>query len=226
MTWAELVSNAGLFLKGAGWVALPLLALPVIRLLSAQGKFWANLSDHLITLIDSFNHRVGEVFRWALPLLVLSVAFGVFADSIFGMSWTKLEESAVYLHVSVIMLGSAAALLAGQHVRVDVFHTRMTPKQKARTDLIGFYILLMPASLLILWVSQSRLKSSWTILEGSLEADGIHGVFLLKSSISLFCILMLMQALAIALRAAAVLRDEDVPKRPANIPPLFPQSEL
>jgi len=224
MTWTDFVANAGSFLKGAGWVALPLLALPVLRLL-VTSKIVAQISDHLIGVIDGVNNWIGEVSKWALPLLVLSVAFGVFADSIFGLSWTKLEESAQYLHVLVIMMGSAAALLTSQHVRVDVFHTRMSPPQKARVDLWGFYILLMPVCLLILWLSQSRLNTSWNILEGSPEADGLHGVYLLKTSISVFCVMMLAQALAIALRAAAVLKGEPEPERPSHIPPLFPNKE-
>jgi len=225
MNWADFVSNLGAFLKGAGWVFLPLLALPVIRLLTKDNGFIASLSRQLIRTIDSFNHLAGEIMKWALPILVLTVAFGVFADSIFGLTWTKLEESAKYLHASVIMLGAGAALLAGQHVRVDIFHTRMNPVQKARIDLYGYFILLMPVCLILLWNAQGTTSTTWANLEGSAEADGIHGVFLLKTLIPAFCIMMLIQGLAIALRAAMVIKGEIEPVRPPLIKPLFPEKE-
>jgi len=225
MEWVSFIKFAGAFLKGAGWVMLPLLLLPFIRLLTGPTSFFGKLSDHIIQIIDAISNAIGEVAKWALPILVLTMAFGVFADSIFGLSWTKLGESAIYLHVATIMLGAAAALLAGQHVRVDIFHARMKPSQKARIDLIGYYVLLMPACLLILWASQSATGQAWTGLEGSQEADGIKGVFLLKTAIPIFCVMMLMQGLAICLRACAVMRGESEPERPNLIGPLFPESE-
>ncbi len=123
------------------------------------------------------------------------------------------------------MLGAAATLLAGQHVRVDIFHDRMSPPSKARIDLWGFYILLMPVSILMIWKAQGSIHQSWRILESSLESDGLPGVYLLKTSISIFCFMMLMQGLAIALRAAAVIRDDSEPKLPSLIAPLFSEEE-
>lgn len=226
MSWIEFVSQTGAFLKGVGWVFLPFLALPVLRLIMPNNKLIASLSDHLVLIIDGFNNSIGEWMKWALPLLVLTVAFGIFADSIFGLSWTKLDESAKYLHAGSIMLGAAAALLAGQHVRVDIFHTRMNPHQKARIDLWAFFIFLMPVCLVLFWSAQGNTRGAWSNFEGSAEADGIRGVFLLKSLIPAFCLMMLLQGLAIALRAVSVLTGNTLPKRPPLIDPLFHKSEV
>ncbi len=226
MSWVEFVWIAGAFLKGVGWVALPILALPALRLLTPNNKAIISISDQVITLTDGFCNTIGEWIKWALPLLVLTVAFGVFADSIFGLSWTKLDESAKYLHAGTIMLGAAAALLAGQHVRVDIFHSRMSPHQKARIDLWGFFVLLMPVCLVLLWSAQGNTRGAWSNFEGSAEADGIRGVFLLKSLIPAFCLMMLIQGLAIALRAAALLSGQTLPERPPLIEPLFYSSEV
>lgn len=210
-----------LALKGMGWAALPLLLLPFIFLIAPNLKGVRGLCRALITLIDDVSHGVGEVIKWALPLLVCSVAFGVFALSIFGIAWTKLFESADYFHAGVIMLGAAATLLAGQHVRVDVFHTQMSTRSRAWIDFGGFYILLVPVCLIILWDSQSFVNFAWRIFEGSNEADGIRGRFLIKTLIPVFAVMMIAQALSIALRAAMVLRGEDRPGRPDGVEPLF-----
>lgn len=226
MSWPEFLEIAGRFLKGAGWVLLPLLALPFMTLIIKRSAFLSEVSRHLIQLIDTVSYRVGELVKWALPVLVLTVAFSVFTLSIFGLSWTKLFESAEYLHATAIMLGAAATLLAGQHVRVDVFHARMPPKKKALTDLCGFYIFLMPVCLLLLWNSHSFINFAWMSLEGSGEADGIKGEYLLKTTIPIFCVMMLAQGLSIALRAAKLLTAQPEPETPPNTPPLFPEAEI
>ncbi len=226
MSWPAFLDFAGQFLKGAGWALIPLMALPFLTLIAKRNAFLSEVSTHLIRIIDQISYFIGEQVKWALPVLVLSVAFSVFTLSIFGLSWTKLFESAEYLHATTIMLGAAATLLAGQHVRVDIFHARMPPKKKALTDLCGFYILLMPVCLLLLWNSHSFINFAWMSLEGSAEADGIKGEYLLKTTIPIFCIMMLAQGLSIALRAAKVLAGLNEPETPPNTPPLFPEAEI
>ena len=159
--------------------------------------------------------------KWLLPLLVLSVAASVFALSIFGVTTTKWLESAKYFQALIIMLGAAATLLAGQHVRVDIFFSRMQETSKARVDLIGFYLLLAPACILLTWNAQSFVSFAWAIREGSSEANGIRGVYILKTLIPVFAITMLAQGLAISTRAAMALIGQTRPDRPEGVPPFF-----
>lgn len=226
LAWPDLLGLIGVFLKGAGWMFLLFALLPFLRLILPGQKAVDDAARHVVGLIEPVNYRVGEMIKWALPLLVLSVAFSVFALSIFGLSWTKLFESAEYLHASVIMLGAAATLLAGQHVRVDIFHSRMKPQSRALVDFIGFYLLLMPACLVILWDSQSFISFSWMIFEGSAEADGIRGEFLLKTLIPLFCVMMIAQGVSIALRAAMMLTGANQPDRPPHTPAFFSEQDI
>jgi TRAP-type mannitol/chloroaromatic compound transport system permease small subunit len=217
-----MIDTFALALKGIGWIFLPVLLLPLVYLFWPNSKRLTLISEDLITIIDGLSYRLGEITKWAMPFLVISVAFSVFALSIFGLSWTKLSESAAYLHASTIMLGAAATLLAGQHVRVDIFHSRMSDKARARVDIIGYYVFLLPVTLTILWNSQSFVNFGWRIFEGSNENDGIRGVFLLKTLIPIFCLTMIAQGLSISLRAAMCLEGKTRPPRPAHTPPLFP----
>jgi len=214
----------GGILQSIGWAFLPALAWPVIHLLFGHKPLISNLSRALISLIDSLIYGLGEMAKWLLPLLVLSVAASVFALSIFGFTTTKWLESAKYFQAFIIMLGAAATLLASQHVRVDILHTQMTEKGKARVDLLGFFLLMMPACLLLIWDAQSFVSFAWAIREGSSEADGIRGVYILKTLIPVFAITMLVQGLAISTRAAMSLRGQTRPDRPKGIPPFFRSS--
>ncbi len=215
----------GWALKGIGWVFLLVMTWPLLILFFPNSDRIDTLSRASITLLDDSSYRIGEIVKWALPLLVLSIAFSVFALSIFGLNWTKLSESAAYFHASIIMLGAAATLLAGQHVRVDVFHTRMSAKSRALVDFMGFYALLLPVCLIIIWDSQSFVNFAWRIFEGSSENDGIQGVFLLKTLVPVFGVMMITQGLSIAMRAAMCLHGKERPARPDHTPQLFPPLE-
>ena len=122
------------------------------------------------------------------------------------------------------MLGAAMTLLLNEHVRVDVFQSRLKRPQKALVDFIGFYIGLMPVCLLLIWSSNSFIGFSWQIFEGSAESDGIRGLYLLKTLIPAFAVLMLAQGLSIALRAVMVMRELEEPKRPPHVEDLFPEA--
>ncbi|MBL4871199.1 MAG: TRAP transporter small permease subunit, partial [Robiginitomaculum sp.] len=197
------------------------LVLPVLCLLFSKSSFLANLQYEIIQIVDGINMFIGEWAKWLLVVMVVSIAFGVIALSIFGQSSTKYDESAMYFHALVILLGSAATLLAGKHVRVDVFHSQMNIKAKAFVDLVGFYGLLIPFCIVLIWNAQSFVGLAWVSLEGSAESDGIRGVFLLKTCVSLFAVMLLAQGMAIAGRAVLLLIHRKQPPLPDNVDPLF-----
>ncbi len=213
----SMLETFGLFLQGAGWIFLPFLLLPFLCLLFPKVRFFKDLQRNLNVLINGFNIWAGEVVKWLLVLMVVVTAFSVIALSIFGQSWTKVDESVIYMHASVIMLGSAATLLAGQHVRVDIFYAKMSPRTRALVELIGFYALMLPFCLILLWNAQTFVHLSWSSFEGSYESDGIRGVYLLKTLIPLFALMMLAQGFAIAGRAALYLSGHSLPELPPGI---------
>lgn len=215
----------GGILQAIGWAFLPLLAWPIAHLAFGKTNVVKGVSEALISLIDKLTFWLGEITKWQLPFLVLSVAASVFALSIFGVTTTKWQESAKYSQAFIIMLGAAPTLLAGQHVRVDIFFSRMRETSKARVDLFGFYLLLAPVCILLIWNAQGFVSFAWAIREGSSEADGIRGVYILKTLIPIFAISMLAQGLAIATRAAMCLSGQARPPRPEGIPPFFQTSQ-
>ena len=198
------MARLGDALQAIGWACLPLLLLPFLLIALPIRR------DHaaaLVDVIDGFHGWLGSVVRWFYPVLVVSVVFTVFALSIFGWASPKLDESAIYLHAFALMLGMAPTLMAGEHVRVDVVYERLSPGHRQLVNLVGFYVLLVPLMIAILWESQSATAFSWAILEGSPDADGIRGRFLLKTLIPVFAITMLTQGLSMASRSALVLRS-------------------
>ena len=106
------------------------------------------------------------------------------------------------------MLAAAWTLRAGGHVRVDVFYAEASPRAQAIVDLAGSVLLLLPFALVLVWLGVPYAARSWAVLERSQEASGLPLVFVLKTLIPAFALLMALQGIAQAIRAAALLRNE------------------
>lgn len=200
----DMIGNA---LQAIGWVFLPVLLLPAFLLFTGIGK---GLANALILITDTLSTWIGEIFKWVMPLMVISVVIAVFALSIYGVSSIWWDESAIYLHALGICLGAAPTYLAGQHVKVDIFFEKMGARARALVEFCGFYGLLIPVCLAVIWRSQSFVSFSWQSLEGSANSGGIKGVYILKTALCVMFLMLLLQGLAMALRA--VLRLLEAPQ--------------
>jgi len=119
----------------------------------------------------------------------------------FDLGWIALQESISYLHSTVFLLGAAYTLQQNGHVRVDIFYNKLNQKAKAWVDLLGHLFILMPVMIFIIWVSWPYVSESWRVYEGSREAGGLAGVYLLKSLILMMAGLLILQAMAMIFQA-------------------------
>ncbi len=146
----------------------------------------------------------------ALFKRVVNLAFGVAAGAglfvaltqlttlilrnIFAVNFIWLQESAVYLFGAMFLLAGGAVLLLDGHVRVDVFYSRASERTKALIDLAGLYLFILPVCGLIIYAAAPYVAQSWATLERSPEESGIHAVYLLKSLIPAFGVILAMAA--------------------------------
>ncbi|HKJ76050.1 MAG TPA: TRAP transporter small permease subunit, partial [Gammaproteobacteria bacterium] len=124
---------------------------------------------------------------------------------LFDTGWIALQESITYLHALVFMVGAAYTLKHDGHVRVDILYRRFGPRGQAAVDLAGTLLLLLPVCGFILVASWDYVAESWALREGSREAGGLPGVFLLKTVIPVMAVLLALQGLSLALRSALIL---------------------
>ena len=155
--------------------------------------------------IDRLSTAIGRGAAWLVLAAVLLQFVVVVLRYAFGMGSIRLQESVIYAHALAFLLAAAWALRTDAHVRVDVFYGRASARTRALIDLFGTLFLLAPTMVLILWTSIPSAARAWAIMEGSQETAGLPFVFLLKSVIPLFAVLMLLQGAAQAMRAASVL---------------------
>ena len=153
-------------------------------------------SHPMIDYVDAINRKVGLSIRW-LALIMVLVQFGtVMLRYLFGISYIFLAEGVLYMHATLFMLGAGYTMLVDGHVRVDIFYARFSQRKKALVNLLGHIAFLLPMCVLIIMMSWRFVFNSWSIMEGPLSVGGIPALYLLKSIIPLFCMLLIIQAVA------------------------------
>jgi len=72
----------------------------------------------------------------------------------------------------------------------------MSEKNKALVNLLGSLFLLLPVCFVIFYYSWSYVINSWNQMEGSIEERGLHAVYIMKTFIWLFSILVSLQSIS------------------------------
>ena len=151
-------------------------------------------------LLDGLSRGVASVVRWLVLLMVLIQFAIVVGRYVFGVNSIAVQESVLYLHATFFMLGAGYTLLVDKHVRVDIFYAKASAATQRRIDILGHIFLLIPSMLVLLYWSWPSVRNSWSILEGPISVGGIKAVFLLKTLIPAFCVLLIVQSLSILVR--------------------------
>lgn len=149
-----------------------------------------------VSRLDAFSDWTGRAVSWLTLGMVLVTFLVVVLRYAFDLGWIAVQESVSYMHGLVFMLGAAYTLRHDGHVRVDIFYGKFSDRGRRLVDLFGALLLLVPTCAFIAWTSWGYVGSSWAVYEGSPEAGGLPGLFLLKSLLLIMPVLMLLQALA------------------------------
>lgn len=154
----------------------------------------------LADALDSVNRMLAYTVRW-LALIMVLVQFAIVVGRyVFGVNSIAAQESVLYMHSTLFMLAAGYTLMVDKHVRVDVFFAGLSRRAQRRIDIFGHLFLLLPSMAALLYWSWPSVRNSWSILEGPLAVGGIEAVFLLKSLIPAFCVLVMLQSVALLIR--------------------------
>lgn len=169
----------------------------------SNGKIVTGQPNGLLRFIDTLdriNRSAGQAVAWLSLGMVLITFFVVLLRYLFDLGSIAMQESVIYMHAALFMIGAAYTLQRNGHVRVDIFYQRMSPRGRAWVNLLGTLILLLPVCLFILFSSWEYVFDAWGVMEGSPEAGGIPAVWILKTLILLLPLLLLLQGVSWLLR--------------------------
>lgn len=151
--------------------------------------------------IDMLNEWVGRGTAWLTLIMALVMFLTVILRYVLNMGWIWMQESVTFMHGTLFMLAAGYTLLHEQHVRIDVLYRPMNPRKKGLVNIFGVLFLLFPTCYVVFFYSFPYVANSWAVWEGSKEAGGLPGVFLLKTVILIFAFLLGLQGVSTLIRA-------------------------
>lgn len=161
--------------------------------------------ERLAARLEAVNRRVGETVAWLTLATVLVCFATVYLRYALGVGLIWLQESYLWTHALVIMLGSGYALLSGGFVRVDMIHQRLSARAKAVVEILGTLAFLAPFVVMLLRSGWDFFLASWRMGERSAYEGGLPGLYLLKGMLMVFAVMLAIQGLAMLTRALITL---------------------
>ena len=164
--------------------------------------------DKLVCVAETISHHVGRLVAWLTLIMMLLTCLIVLLRYGFDISSIAMQESVLYMHALVFMLGAAYTLKDDEHVRVDVFYRGFSPTKKAWVNVIGGILFLLPFTFYTAYLSVNYVTASWRVLETSADPGGLPFVYLLKTLIPIMMVSLIIQGLADIVKNIGVIRAE------------------
>ncbi|HIP02078.1 MAG TPA: TRAP transporter small permease subunit [Campylobacterales bacterium] len=143
---------------------------------------------------------VVELFAKLAAFLVVVLSFLVVYDSVnryfFGGGSIALQELEWHLFDIIFLLGLSYTLKNNKHVRVDIFYHNYSQRTKAIVDIASQLFLILPFTLLILYVSFGYIELSYTQNEISPDPGGLTHRWVIKSMMVVGFVLLGLQSIS------------------------------
>jgi TRAP-type mannitol/chloroaromatic compound transport system permease small subunit len=167
--------------------------------------------NRILSALDRVSIVSGRITSWLTILMVIVTVVIVVMRYLFDAGAVWLQESVVWMHAVVFMVGSAYTLQQDEHVRVDIFYRDMSERRRAWIDLLGTLLFLLPLCIFLGYKSWDFVVVSWQLGESSREPGGMPYPFvpLLKSVLLVMPLLLGVQGVSMLLRAMQFIRGRD-----------------
>ena len=160
--------------------------------------------------IDRISKAVGQTVSWLAVTMVIVTVYDTLMRYFFKAGSIAVQETEWHLFSAHFLLAACWTLLLNGHVRVDLFHARMGPRQKAWVDLLGGIFFLLPFCAVVAWASIPFVYDSWESLEGSSDPGGLPARYLLKTIIPVAYILIGLQGISQIIKNFFILRGKEI----------------
>ena len=127
----------------------------------------------LSNAIDSLNEKIGYICNWlVLGSCVVSAANAMIRYA-FGYSSNGWLELQWYMFAILVMFGASYTFKRNEHVRVEIFYLFLSERGQLWLDLIGTLFFLIPACLLLSYLSWPFFYNAYAVGEHSSNAGGL-----------------------------------------------------
>jgi len=175
-------------------------------------------------LIDRFTETAGKLLTWLILLTVLVSSINATVRKAFNVGSNAFLELQWYLFSAVFLMAAGYTLLRNEHVRIDVFTSRMSPQGRMWVDIFGLLFFLMPVCGLMVVLGWDQFLLAWHGNEMSSNAGGLIR-WPAKLLIPVGFAMLIVQALSELIKRIAFLRGL-IPDPTAKIAKRTAEEEL
>lgn len=163
----------------------------------------------IVSLAGTINEWIGRSVSWLTLVLVIVVCIDITRRKLVDETAAWIMELEWHLFALIFLLGAGYALKHDRHVRVDLFYSNFSKRDKAWIDLFGTILFLIPWCILIIYTSYHYALEAYDIGEGSPNPGGLPSRYLIKGAITAGMFLLLLQAFSVVAESLLTLRDKD-----------------
>ena len=124
-------------------------------------------------VIDKLNEKLALIANFLVLLACLISAGNAFSRYAFSLSSNAWLEIQWYMFGALVMLGASYTLKRNEHVRVDIVYGNLPTRGQIWVDIVGSILFLLPATLILCYLSWPVFHNSWVENEMSGNAGGL-----------------------------------------------------
>ncbi len=147
-------------------------------------------------IIDVLTEYTARITGVILVILTLLIVFDALSRYLLHSGSIALQELEWHLFDVIILLGIPYALKEGAHVRVDIFYANFKPRTKAYIDIVSYLVLVLPFSVLIIYMGFDFVMQSYVQSEGSSDPGGLAYRYIVKSLMLISFALLFLQSVS------------------------------
>jgi len=164
--------------------------------------------ESIKNIFDSINENVGKLFAWSTSLMVWVICIDVIMRYVFNASFIWIVELEIYFFALSFLFAGGYAFKHDKHVRVDLFYAKWSAKGKARVNLIGGVLFLLPWCIVSIMVCWKYAMRSFRLGESSPQPGGLPALYILKFCLVIGFVLLLFQGIASIIESILVLQGK------------------
>ena len=143
--------------------------------------------------LNQINYIIEYIVIKFFYVMFFTVLINIILRYIFNINFIFMQELVMYMHAFIFLIGVSICLKEDSHVRIDIISNKLNDRHRKIIEIIGLTFLIIPFCIFVIYESSSMITRSWIMSESSGEPGGLPFVYILKSSIYLFSLLIFIQ---------------------------------
>lgn len=158
--------------------------------------------------LDGAVKGIGKVVAWANGMLVVAIILNVVLRYVFDMGQVFLEELQWHLYAVAVMIGLSYSQVVDSPIRVDILHQHFSRRTKAKWEIFGILVFLLPWVVILFMQGLDFWSESWRVNEHSDSPLGLPFRWIIKAVIPISFALLGLAAVSRLISSLTVIFSE------------------